>query len=85
MAVMTSQQADGVAGLPEKPVVTMATEDVSPTTPDVPAAEAPVTEAPKGDATATPATTTDAAAAPTSDAPVKDVANGDQKEEKANG
>lgn len=76
MAVMTSQQADGVAGLPEKPVVTMATEASSTTTPD-----APVAEAPKSDAPAT----ADAVAAPTPDAPVKDVANGDQKETEVNG
>lgn len=65
---MTSQQADGAAALPEKPV-TMATEAPAATTatPD-----APVAEAPKSDA----------AAAPTPDAPVKDVANGDQQKEK---
>ena len=81
MAVMTSQQADGVAGLPEKPVVTMATEAPSTTTPDAPAAEAPKSEA----AAAVPGTADAAVAASTPDAPVKDVANGDEKEKELNG
>ncbi|ESA43715.1 hypothetical protein GE21DRAFT_3648 [Neurospora crassa] len=81
MAVMTSQQADGGAALPEKPV-TMATE--APTA----APDAPVADAPKSDAPAADAATADATgdAAPTPDAPVKDVADGDhQKETEVNG
>lgn len=73
MAVMTSQQADGGAVLPEKPV-TMATE--APTT----APDAPVADAPKSDAADATAD-----AEPTPDALVKDVANGDQKEKEVNG
>lgn len=77
---MTSQQADGGAALPEKPV-TMATE--APTAaPDAPVADAPKSDAPAADvATATAAADATGDAAPTPDAPVKDIANGDQQKE----